>query len=182
MGLTYTYLDLSVLPSEAPLFVLRSPPGTLRVVAWLTTALSAFFWSIALFVPFAMWRETPETYHLDLRHCFLWIAFLLSFIGIGCCLAGPFMIVHFLLTGVTNSLAIYFYFETVRQNFNTIITRPGAPDLGLIASHGKCFKCESQSILISWNKAHPTRVSGNFGLCNGRSSFPRHAVRTMHNS
>ena len=90
------------------------------------------------------------------------------------------MIVHSLLTGVTNSLAINLYFETARQNFNTIITRPGAPELRLIASRGNCFKCEAQSILIS--KAHSTHVSGNFGLCSGRFSFLCHAVRTMRNS
>ena len=155
-----TFLDFSLLPPDAPAFVLQKPPIIFRIIFLITVVSLGLLIPLSLLAVGQRWRPVAHRYspftrftHAKMYNRFvLKLTVLLGFFNIAIGRPSTWLSLHnysFLFTGPLNYKLMDLYFRAMRQHFIAFVS-PIHPEI--TATIGTTPTCESQRILIAWNR------------------------------
>lgn len=132
--------SLSVLPSEAPHYILQIPHWSLRVLAATATIFQTLFvvlLSVITLIYHCLRIEEGtniKKFLLQFQTWAVYLAIFLLYFGKLSASLDLFILIHSLLAGITTTAVTHEYFETTRRHFNAIVDHQGGPELDLVAS------------------------------------------------
>jgi len=158
-----TFLDFSLLPPDAPAFVLQKPPIIFRVIFVTTVITSGLLIFLSVLAAGQYWKPAAERFSpfnklADPSLRKLWnrvvlkLTVVLAFFNIAIGKPSIWLSLHnysFLFTGPLSYKLMDLYYRTMRQHFIAFVSARH-PDI--TANIGTTPTCESQSILIAWNR------------------------------